>query len=151
LTAEITDWNELNLLTGKAGIYYQGTFTGETFLDVNVASDTLQISLGRDKNITVKRESRKELNDRRVMGSNVKETVGWEISVRNNKTTQVKLTVEDQYPLSEIKSMETSLLESPGATVNAKTGKLTWDLTVEPNEKKMVAYKYFVKYPKYAG
>jgi hypothetical protein len=151
LTAEIVNWNELNLLSGKAGIYYQGTFTGETSLDVNIASDTMQISLGRDKNITVKRESRKELNDKRASGNSVKEMVGWEITVRNNKNSAVKLTVEDQYPLSEVKSMDAELLEALNATVNSKTGKLTWDLSLEPGEKKVLNYKYSVKYPKYAA
>jgi hypothetical protein len=149
LTAEITDWTELNLLSGEASIYFQGTYTGESFIDANYTGDTLNVSLGRDKNIIVKREGNKEIIDKRIIGNNIKETIGWDITVKNNKNTKINITVEDQYPLSEKKSVEVELLESSNAKVDEKTGKLTWELEMEPNEKKVFTYKYSVKYPKY--
>ncbi len=149
LTAEITDWTELNLLSGKTSIYFQETFTGESFIDAEFISDTLSISLGRDKSILVKREGNKEISDRRVIANNIKETIAWDITVKNNKNTKIKITVEDQYPLSEKKSVEVELLESSNAKIDEKTGKLTWELEMEPNEKKVFTYKYTVKYPKY--
>ena len=54
LTAELTNWTALNLLPGKSNIYYQGTYVGESKIDTEKASDTLSISLGRDRNIVVK-------------------------------------------------------------------------------------------------
>ncbi len=148
LTAEIIDWQQLNLLSGKSSIYYQGTFTGESFIDANFVSDTLSVSLGRDKNIIVKREGNKQMYDRRVVGSNIKETVGWDITIKNNKDAKVKLIVEDQIPLTEKKSIEVELLESANAKVDEKIGKLTWEIMMEPNDKKVVSYKYSIKYPK---
>jgi hypothetical protein len=50
LTAEIVDWTNLNLLSGKLNIYYQGTYTGESFINSEQAEDTLKVSLGRDNN-----------------------------------------------------------------------------------------------------
>jgi len=89
---------QLNLLNGeKAGIYYQGTYTGESFIDAGEAADTLRLSLGRDRSILVKREGNKEVNDKRVIGSNVKETVGWDITVKNNKESKIRITVMDQF------------------------------------------------------
>lgn len=151
LTAEIIDWQQLNLLSGKSSIYYQGTFTGESFIDANFVSDTLSVSLGRDKNIIVKREGNKQMYDRRVVGSNIKETVGWDITIKNNKDAKVKVVVEDQFPLTEKKSIEVELLESANAKVDEKTGKLTWEIMMEPNDKKVMNYKYSIKYPKYVN
>ena len=151
LTAEIIDWQQLNLLSGKSSIYYQGTFTGESFIDANFVSDTLSVSLGRDKNIIVKREGNKQMYDRRVVGSNIKETVGWDITIKNNKDAKVKVVVEDQFPLTEKKSIEVELLESANAKVDEKIGKLTWEIMMEPNDKKVVNYKYSIKYPKYVN
>lgn len=42
-----------------AGIYYQGTYTVETFIDSELTDDTLKISLGRDRNIIVQRNGNK--------------------------------------------------------------------------------------------
>ena len=91
LTAEIVGWTELNLLSGKSSIYYQGTFTGESYIDANQAGDTLNVSLGRDRNIIVKREGSKEMNDKQILGKNIKETLGWNITVKNNKLQVSKL------------------------------------------------------------
>ena len=148
LSAEIIDWQELNLLSGKSSIYYQGTFVGESFIDANLLSDTLTVSLGRDQNIVVTREENKKVNDRRVVGSNVTETLGYDISVKNNKKTPIRIIIEDQFPVSEKKSIVVERIESLNAKLDDKTGKLTWDLSVQPNEKQSVGYKFSVKYPK---
>lgn len=148
LTAEIIDWNDLNLLSGKAGIYYQGTFTGESFIDVNTTSDTLNISLGRDNSIVVSREGDKMINDKKFIGSTVKETIGWNISIKNNKNAKIKVFVYDQFPISERKTIEVERLESSGAKIEERTGKLSWEINMEPNEKKEIKIAYSVKYPK---
>lgn len=148
INAEILDWTQLNLLSGNTSIYYQGTFTGESFIDVDNVSDTLTVSLGRDKNIIIKREGNKNVNDKRIIGSTIKQTIGWDITVKNNKTTGIKIIVEDQFPVSELKSIEVERLESSNAKLEDKTGKLTWEIELEPNGKKTLSYQYSVKYPK---
>ncbi len=148
LTAEIPGWTELNLSSGNAGIYYQGTFTGESFIDTDQPSDTLRVSLGRDRNIIIKREGNKEVNDRRVIGSNVKKTVGWDITVKNNKDCPVRINVADQFPVSEKKSIEVERIESSGGRVDDKSGKITWEILLEPRAKKILNFRYSVKYPR---
>jgi uncharacterized protein (TIGR02231 family) len=149
LTAEIRDWSQLNLISGKSSIYYQSTFTGESAIDTDQSSDTLSISLGRDNNILVNREGNKALFDKRVMGNYIKEVIGWDITVKNNKNTPVKITVEDQFPISERKSIEVERLGAEGAKVNGDTGRITWEIELQPNEKKVLTYSYSVKYPKF--
>jgi hypothetical protein len=148
LMAEIEDWSELNLLAGKTSIYYQGTFTSESEIKAHQSEDTLKISLGRDKSVFVKREIRKELNDKKFFGNSVRETVGYDIVLRNNKNAKVKLIVEDQLPLSEKEAISVEHIDLAGATFEKNTGKLTWTVELEPNEKKTITYKYAVKYPR---
>ncbi|KAF0198956.1 MAG: hypothetical protein FD166_947 [Bacteroidetes bacterium] len=149
LTAEIRDWAQLNLLSGKSSIYYQSTFTGESAIDTDHSGDTLSISLGRDNNILVNREGNKALFDKRVMGNYIKEVIGWDITIKNNKNTTIKITVEDQFPISERKSIEVERLGAEGAKVNGDTGRITWEIELQPNEKKVLTYSYSVKYPKF--
>lgn len=149
LTAELTDWTKLNLLPGKSNIYYEGTFVGSSNIDTEKASDTLSISLGRDKNIAIKREGNTELFDKRVVGSYIKETIGWKISVRNNKDAKINIVIEDQFPISYRKSINVDRIDYVGAKLDDKTGMLLWDLELNANESKDVQFNYQVRYPKY--
>lgn len=151
LSAEIIDWTVLNLLSGKINIYYQGTYTGESFIDANNASDTLSVSLGRDKGILVQRDGNKEKFDKKTIGSNIKETIAWDITVKNNKDAKIKIIVEEQYPLSYRKTIEVLLMEALNAKIDDKTGKLTWEIELNPGEKKVLNFMYSVKYPKYTN
>ena len=149
LTAELTDWTKLNLIPGKSNIYYQGTFVGNSNIDTEKASDTLSISLGRDKNIVIKREGNTELFDKRVVGTFIKETIGWKISVRNNKGTKINIVIEDQFPISNRKSIDVERIDYAGAKIDDKTGMLLWNLELNPNESKEMQFNYKVRYPKY--
>jgi len=149
LTADIKNWTELDLLSGKTSIYYRGTFVGESRISSDLTSDTLSVSLGRDDKIILEREGNKEMNDRRIVGSNIKETIGWDITIKNNKNVKIKIIVEDQIPISQKKSIVVELLESSGARVDEKSGKLSWQIELDPNKKKIVTYTYSVRYPKY--
>ena len=149
LTAELTDWTKLNILPGKSNIYYEGTFVGSSNIDTENATDTLSISLGRDKNIAIKREGNKELFDKRVVGSLIKETIGWKISVRNNKDAKINIVIEDQFPISYRKSIDVDRIDYVGAKLDDKTGMLLWDLELNANESKDVQFNYQVRYPKY--
>lgn len=148
LSADISEWSKLNLLSGKSSIYYQGTFVGDAYLDVEKTSDTLSISLGRDQNIIVKRTVNKEISTKRIFGNTVKETQGLDITIKNTKKVPIKVIVEDQFPLSDRDYIEVELLESLGAQVDKKDGKLTWTIDLAPEETKKVSFTYSVKYPK---
>jgi len=56
LTAMVTDWEDDRLLDGEMSIYLEGTYIGQSVLDLTHATDTLTISLGIDKNVQVERE-----------------------------------------------------------------------------------------------
>lgn len=86
LMAQVTDWSKLNLLEGEANIYFEGTFIGKSVLDVNTAGDTLSFSLGRDRQIAVQRTKEHEYTSRKLMGAMQTQTIGWKISVRNNRS-----------------------------------------------------------------
>ena len=147
LIARIPNWSQLDLLSGNSSIYYQGAYTGDAYVDADFTGDTLQLSLGRDRNITVSREGNKELNDKRIFGSSVKETVAWDITVRNNKPVPVEIEIIDQFPLSEIKTIEVKHGNYVGAKLDDKTGKLTWKKTIPASSSEKITFDYQLKYP----
>jgi Domain of unknown function (DUF4139)/N-terminal domain of unknown function (DUF4140) len=148
LTAKITDWADLNLLEGESNLFFEGTYLGKALINPKTAGDTLNISLGRDKNIIVKRISIKEYSKKQFLGSNKIDYRTFEISIRNNKKQNINLIVEDQFPLSTMKEVEVDRLENKEADVDTETGKLKWEIQLEPAKEKKVTFKYSVKYPK---
>lgn len=99
LTAKITDFNDMNFISGEANIFFEGTYLGKTLLDVQQA-DTLTISLGVDKNVSVKREKQKGYTERQFIGSSQKDARHFVIDVKNRKSQAINLTIEDQIPVS---------------------------------------------------
>ena len=149
LLAKITNYGQYNLLSGKANIFFEGVYLGQSYLDSKVTTDTLLLSLGRDEKISVRREKLKSV--RKEQGSSVKENLGFEISVRNNKNEEIDITILDQIPVSKNKELEIKLLESASAIFYEPYGSLRWRRKVKSNETLKVQFEYEVKYPKERG
>ena len=148
LLAEINDYSKYNLLPGEANIIFEGLYVGKTQINPNQTSDTLNLSMGRDKKISIKREKVVDKSGTRFLSSKKEQTFTYDITVRNNKKEAAEVTLKDQYPLSTDKEVEIELLESSNAKENKETGILTWDLKLNPNETKKIRLSYKVKYPK---
>ncbi|HNU87507.1 MAG TPA: mucoidy inhibitor MuiA family protein [Ferruginibacter sp.] len=148
LTAKITDWGDLNLLEGESNLFFEGTFLGKALINPKAAGDTLNISLGRDKNISVKRTRVKEFSKKQFLGSNKIDYRNFEINIRNNKKQTVNLVIEDQFPVSTMKEVEVDRIENKEADLDSETGKMKWTIQLEPAKEKIVGFRYSVKYPK---
>lgn len=149
LTAQIVGWDAYNLLSGETNLFFEGTYLGKGYLDLEKAGDTLGISLGRDKNVVITRLKSKDFSKNQVLGVNKTEYRAWDISIRHTKKAAIYLILEDQYPLSTEKEVEVVRIEHKEAMLNEETGKLTWKLTIEPNKERKIGFKYAVKSPKF--
>ncbi len=148
LIAKVTGWEQYNLLSGNMNLYFEGTYVGKSYVNSKTTTDTLEISLGRDKSISVTRVKQKDLSSKSLIGANRKVVTSWEISVRNKKKQAVSILIEDQIPVTTDKTIEIDKLEYTGATLNETTGILKWNLTINPAETKKLKFSYTVKYPK---
>lgn len=148
LTAKIANWEEFNLLDGEMNLYFEGTYVGKSVLDVRNVTDTLQISLGRDKNIVVTRTKQKEFSKSQFLGNNKTEMRAFTIAVRNKKQQPVNLILEDQFPISTDKDITVKKTDYSGATVDEQTGKVTRKLILKPSEEQKVNLGYSVEHPK---
>ena len=148
LTANIADWAKMNLQAGEATLYFENSFVGKTNLDVSQLKDTLAISLGTDNSILVKREKRQDFTSKKVIGANKTETYSFLITVRNNKASGIKLTLQDQIPVSTNSSITVEPVEMSGGKLTNETGEVKWDLELKAQESKQIILSYSVKYPK---
>jgi hypothetical protein len=148
LLAEIANWQTLNLLPGEANIIFEGTYIGKSFIDPANTNDTLNLTLGTDKRVVIKKEKMTDYSSVKFLGSNKLQTLTYELTVKNNKKEPINIILKDQYPISTNKEIEVSLLESAEASVNEEIGVATWMLKIEPGTSKKVRISYSVKYPK---
>jgi len=148
LLADVLDWEKLNLQAGNANIIFEGTYTGKSFINPANISDTLSLSMGKDKKILITKEKQEDFSSTKFIGSNKKQLFTYLIKIRNTKKEAIELSLKDQYPLSTESDIEIELLDSTGAEVNKETGILTWNLKIGPNETKTIKLSYSVKAPK---
>ena len=149
LIANILDWEKYNLLEGEANVFFEETYVGKTLLDVRYASDTLEISLGRDKKVSVNREKLKDYTVKQFIGNKKEETRAWKTTVKNNKNQAINMIILDQVPVSTTEEIEVIVQNISGAKRNSETGEIKWEFELKPNDKKEFELKYSVKYPKY--
>ncbi len=148
LMANVNNWGKYQLLEGEANIFFEGTYVGKTLLDIQNASDTLQISMGSDKNVSVKREKLKNFTTRQFIGSKKEEARAWKTLIKNNKNQAIDMIVLDQVPVSQREEIEVEIQQMSGAKLNKEQGEIKWKFSLEPTKKKELELKYSVKYPK---
>jgi uncharacterized protein (TIGR02231 family) len=148
LTANITDWSKLSLQSGEAILYFENSYVGKSNLSVNQLTDTLILSLGTDNSILVKREKRQDFTIKKIIGANKTENYSFLLTIRNNKSTGIKITLNDQIPVSSNSGIIVETVELSGGRLNNQTGEIKWDLEMKPLESRQIVLSYSVKYPK---
>lgn len=151
LLAEISDWEKLNLLSGKANITYDGTYVGESYIDARSTHEKLALTLGTDKRVTVRREKMQDYSSTRFLGNDVRQVFTYKITVKNNQNKPVKMVLKDQYPISTQKNIEVELLTkdtTPWTVNKEELGVITWEEEFKAGETKTYRISYSVKYPK---
>jgi hypothetical protein len=147
LMARIEDWGELQLLSGPVNVYFKGVFSGESEVNARSVKDTLEVPLGRDEQIFVERKLDETRSAEKTFSNKIKNEMHWGIKIRNNKTHPVQLEVIDQYPLAESRHIEVEVLDTGGAVVEEKTGKLKWAFTLAGNSSEELGFGYELTYP----
>ena len=148
LIANIQEWEKYNFLPGSANLFLEGTFVGTTFINPNATEDTMSLILGVDKSIVIQREKIKDFSRNAMLGGKKKVDMGIQITVKNKKSLDIDLMLEDQVPISSDESIEISVKDISGAKKEEDTGKLTWKESIPKGETKVYKIKYEVKYPK---
>ena len=150
LIATLGGLEKYNLLSGPATVTFNNTFVGETYLNPNSTQDKVTLTLATDPRVTVKRELQRDYSSTKHVGTTTTETRSYLITVRNNQNRTAKLTLKEQYPISNDKDIEVKLVEvKPAATYNKEDiGVLTWELELNAGEIRTYVVTYSVKYPK---
>ncbi len=146
LSAQVSGWEKLNLLSGESNIYFDGTYIGKSYLEVNSTKDTLAISLGKDNKISVERTKLKDKSKTKTIGARQKVEVAWEIKIKNNGGANIPLILKDQMPISNNADIKVKYGETPGGSVDEVTKIITWTFPTGITGTKSLSFDYSVDY-----
>ena len=150
LIATLSDYEKYNLLPGDATVTFNNTFVGRTRLRPNDTESQITLTLTTEPRLTVKREKQRDFCSTKHVGNSTTVTQSYLITVKNNQNRSAKLTLKEQYPISNDKDIEVKdVTITPKATYDkTDIGVVTWDVELNPGETRTFTVTYSVKYPK---
>jgi uncharacterized protein (TIGR02231 family) len=149
LIAKAKNWGELVLLPGPMNIFFEGGYVGKSYMNPNVTSDNLPISLGYDPGINIERKLVTDLSSKKTIGTNQKETYAYEILIRNNKRKDIKVVIQDQIPVAQHSDIKVENVEiGGGGLLDDKTGEIKWTVEVPTAKQVKRQFSFDVRYPK---
>ncbi len=148
LMARITGWEALDLVDGPANVYYEDSYVGESRISTEGMEDTLALSLGRDNDIRVERKELEDRTSRKAIGSERKQTMTYDITVKNSSPGRVRLALRDQVPVSMNDQIKVEVLELSGGELSSTDGMVEWPMDLEPGASKTVKLSFSIRHPK---
>ncbi len=148
LIAQLSKLDELGLVPAQANIFFDGSYVGETYIDPTSMEDTLNLSLGKDPNIMVKRLLVKKDTKEKIVGDKKERTLSYSIEVKNMKATPIEIVVQDQIPITQNAEISIETLELGKGELDALTGIMEWKFTLKPKEGKLMNFSYKVTHKK---
>ncbi len=144
LLARVTQWSQYNLLPGKVNIYFRNSFVGTSSLQPSSVSDTLSISLGRDKNVSIKRRIRSDYTSSTFLSSDVERSFAYQISARNPYDRPILLTIEEPVPIALNDEVQVDILDRDEGVFHELKGSLRWRMAMSPGQSSEKNIRYII-------
>ena len=148
LFAYIPDWRKHDLLSGEVALSMGGQYLGKTQIDARSMKDSLEIPMGRDEQILVRRESVRNEQSKSIFGGNITEERSFAIHLKNEKESAISMEVIDQIPVSANPDIVVKVIDLNGGELQQANGKVSWTVRLEPGSSMVLPFSYSVRYPK---
>ena len=148
LVAQMTKMDELQLVPASANIFFDGTYIGQTYIDPTQMDDTLNLSLGKDPNIVVKRTLLKKDCKNKIISDKKERTLAYHFEVKNNKSSDIELVVQDQIPLTTNSEITINTIELSKGKLDELTGLVEWEFKLKPRQSEEFDFKFKIKHDK---
>lgn len=148
LLAKIKDFSKYNLVSAPASIIFENMYIGETRISPDQTNNEMNITLGSDPKISIRREEVQDKSGEKFLSSYREKVVTYDLVIKNNKKEQISIEVKDRFPLSNNEAVKIEVLDKSGAVKDDEKGFLTWNIKLSPSETKKLRVSYKVRYPK---
>lgn len=149
LVGEVTNSAPFPLLPGEAGVFVDGAYIGEVWLDTVPTDETFDVSFGPDDRVTVRRtRAETTTGENGPVGRRQRATFAWDLDVRSTRSGPVTVELREQVPLSNRDDVEVRFDVDEGpAPEEEDGGVLAFTLPVRANSAAELSWNYTVTYP----
>ena len=148
LLAKIKDFSKYNLVSAPASVIFENMYIGETRVSPDQTNNEMNITLGNDPKISIRREEVQDKSGEKFLSSYREKVITYDLVIKNNKKEQISIEVKDRFPLSNNEAVKIEVLDKSGAAKDDEKGFLTWNIKLSPSETKKLRVSYKVRYPK---
>ncbi len=146
--ARLINDSPYTLLPGQANLYHGEEFIGSTRLELTAPQGEIELYLGVDDRVKVKRELKRRDVDKRLIGGKRHIVYGFEISLENLLPAPVQITLKDNTPVSRQEDIKVRLeYTEPKPIEQTELNQLTWEFVMQVKEKRAIRYDFSVEYP----
>lgn len=147
--AKLTNSTGAPLLPGPVSLYVGEEYIGQNRLDYTPGGGEVELVLGVEERIKVKRELVRREVDKRLLRDQRQVVYGYEIKLENLLASPARVTVQDQYPVSRHDQIKVRLdRATPDPVEQTDLHILKWQLDLAPSEKKTIHLEYQVEHPR---
>ncbi len=136
-------------LPGPVSLYVGEEYIGHNRLNYTPGGGEVELMLGVEERIKVKRELVRRDVDKRLLRDQRQVAYSYEIKLENLLSTAADVTVQDQYPVSRHDQIKVRLdRATPEPVEHSDMHILKWRVTLAPGEKKTIQFDYQVEHPR---
>jgi len=146
--AKLLNESSYTFLPGDANIFIGEEYIGTTPLELTAPQGQFEINLGVEDRFKVEREMKRRDIDKRFVGGKKRFEFGYEIKLENLLPLKCSLTLQDQIPVARHEEIRVRLESiDPKPAEQSELNLLTWELTLEPKEKRTIRFDFSVESP----
>lgn len=149
LQGKIVNDKEVSFPAGDMNIFIDNDYVNKSKLGKFFSYDSLDIPLGIDDKISVKRELVKRTKESSgLLSSTNKIDYHYEIIINNKGNTEVDMRVVDQFPTADNKEIKITGTEPTSSSAKIEeNGIIEWNVKVPAFGEKRIPLKYTIEYP----
>ena len=153
LQASFKHAEDAPLLPGRVSIYRDGVFVGRSPMALAAKEETVRLGFGADEKVKVARAVvRRNEGTAGLIGSSKTDEREFKTTVRNGHNVPIRISIEDQIPVSEADDIQVELLPlttPPTARdVRDRRGVLEWSFDAPPGDVREIKLGWRVRWPK---
>lgn len=145
----LTNYSMFTLMPGKAALFFDGEYLGETHLGLIPAGGKKEISFGSDQRIIVEREILQQEVIKKVLQDKNVRSYKYQIKITNPSTETLKAEIQDNVPVSREDDIKVRIDNvEPKPLKTDELNRMTWKLPLAPKSTTLLRYDFVIEAPR---
>lgn len=146
--AKVTNASPYLLLPGQVQLFEENDYLGATQLELTAPGQEIELALGVDQRVHVKRELKQRDVDRALLGGQRRIHYRYTIEIENLTGAAQTLLVRDQLPVARHEQIKVRLDgATPKPVEPQELGVLEWKLSLADKAKTTITFEFTVEHP----